>query len=403
MRKLFGIVFSSVLLLIVSAQWTWAQKVKVYDLGHYSPDGTWAELTSINKFAVAVGWGDVASSDVRMIGVPVLGPYAGSWFECGVTSGDSTKYGWVGEGVAISDTGIIVGNIKGEAPNSRAYAWTVGGHGGIDLGTLRGDDGSVAIAINNSGTLITGGSYHWLTETSWWLTPVAWTPKVEWHNGRPTTTWVIHVLPTGGLEQSGAVFDNVTLNNWSGWGVNDLGQIAGDAWSDNYDEIAVIWNPLPGGQGWRIQRLPHQSTVGVHKYTEALAINNQGDIAGDVNIGEGWCDINGVCTDLPALWKMESRNAHTWDLIELTTLSGTREGWNTALGINDIGDVVGVSIDAGGNSLATRWVTTNPTKPKVLGFPGDWSQAFQVNNFGIAVGQYGIGDGPSQAAAVAIH
>ena len=113
--------------------------------------------------------------------------------------------------------------------------------------------------------------------------------------------------------------------------------------------------------------------------------------------------MDDVCTTLPALWKLDSPSAHTWKLIELTPLSGTRTGWDIAWGINDFGDIVGVSNDAEGNSLATRWTTSNPTKPKVLGFPGDWSQAFQVNNFGIAVGEYGVGDGPQQAAAVAIH
>ncbi len=400
MRKLFSIVFSAVLLLIVSAQWTWAQKVKVYDLGHYPPDGTWAELWSVNSFGVAVGWGDVASSDVRMIGVPVLGPHAGRWFECGVTSGDSTNYGWVGEPVAISDTGMIVGNIKGEAPYSRAYAWAPN-RAGTDLGTLQGDAGSAAITVNRLGTLIVGVSYGDSGST-----PVVWTPEVEWNHGQPTTTWEIHKLPTGGLDQPGQVWEGVTLNWWGAYGVNDLGQIVGDAWSDNYDEIAVIWNPIHGGQGWAIQQLPHKSSFPIvydHKYTEALAINNQGEIVGDANVGEGWCDENGVCTTLPAFWNVESPGAHSWKLIELTTLSGMRQGWDLAYGINDLGDIVGVSIDAGGNSLATLWVTRNPTKPQVLGFPGDWSEAFHVNNFGIAVGHYGIGDGPSQAAAVAIH
>ena len=42
MRKLFGIVFSAVLLLIGSAQGTWAQKVKVYQVVRRSM--AWAML-----------------------------------------------------------------------------------------------------------------------------------------------------------------------------------------------------------------------------------------------------------------------------------------------------------------------------------------------------------------------
>ena len=346
-----------------------------------------------------MGWGDVAGGDTRMIGVPLFGPNAGKWFESGVSSDEP----WSDEGEGITITGMIVGSIVGENGRPRAYAWTAGRHTAFDLGTLSGDDGSVAIAVNHLGTLIVGASIRVLINDPYGLTrsvtPVAWTPKVDWHHGRPTVTWVIHPLPTGGLEQPGQVFENVTLNYWAGWGVNDLGQIVGDAWSDNYDEIALVWTPLRNGQGWEVQQLPHQSSfpiVADYKYTEALSINNRGEIVGDVS-PEFWY------TPLPALWKMESPRAHTWNLTELATLSGMRQGWNLAWGINDLGDIVGVSNDANGNWLATHWLTRDPGTAKVLGFPGDWSEAFDVNNFGIAVGHYGVGDGPSQAAAVVIH
>jgi uncharacterized membrane protein len=386
MRKLFSIVFSAALLLIGSAQLTWAQKVS--NVRHY-PGGTWAALWDLNDAGVAVGWGDVAGGDTRMIGVPLVGPNAGKWFESGVSSDEA----WAADGGGISITGMIVGSVKDVNGEARAYAWTVGEQGGIDLGTLPGDVGSAAIAINNSGTLIVGGSYHYLSAESWWLTPVAWTPKVEWHNGQPVTTWVIHALPTGGLELPGAVFENVTLNLWGGWGVNDLGQIAGDGYTTNgidWWEIAVVWNPTKNGKDWEIQRLPMSDD---HPFTEALSINNRGEVVGDV-----W-----GADALPALWKMKSPGAPTWNLSELAALSGTREGWNVAWGINDVGDVVGVSNDARGHWLATRWLTSDPSTAKVLGFPGQWSQAMQVNNLRIAVGTYGSDGGPQQAVAVAIH
>ncbi len=400
MHKLSSILFAAALLLIGSAQGARAQKAKVYDLGHYSK-GTWAELQGINDFGVAVGWGDVEDGDTRMIGVPLLGPGAGNWFQSGVSSNES----WCCEGGGIAITGWVAGHIADANGEARAYVWRLGDHMGIDLGTLPGDDGSAAIAINNSGTLIVGNSYRWNADkTSWWATPVVWIAETDWRYPR-STTWKIHKLSTGGLEREGKVFKNVIINNWSGWSVNDLGQIVGDGWSDAYDEIAVVWNPIQNGKDWQVQQLPHQTSFpGVydHRYTEALSINNRGEITGDANIGDGWC-VDDVCTTLPALWKLDSPSAHTWKLIELTPLSGTRTGWDIAWGINDLGDIVGVSNDADGNSLATRWTTSNPTKPKVLGFPGAWSQAFQVNNLGIAVGEYGVGDGPQQAAAVAIH
>jgi uncharacterized membrane protein len=78
--------------------------------------------------------------------------------------------------------------------------------------------------------------------------------------------------------------------------------------------------------------------------------------------------------------------------------------WDIAWGINDFGDIVGTCYDPNWVSHATRWNAHAPLSPaQTFGFPGDWSVAYGVNNLGIAVGGYGIGDGPEQATAVAIH
>ena len=400
MRKLFSIVFSAVLLLMVSARGTLAQQVKVYDLGTY-PGGTWAEMHAINDLGVAVGAGDIASGDTHQIGVPLFGPLAGQWFELGTFGGEETSgMGWAGEGGGITDTGMIVGSAGTQEGYTRAFVWTRTLGAKVDLGTLPSDTGSAAIAVNELGTLVVGISYNDLGGT-----PVVWTPEVVWKQGRPTTVWKIHKLPTGGLQQPGQVWEGVTLEWFGAWGVNDLGQIVGDAYSGESDgEVAVIWNPIQGDKGWEIQQLPHQSSFPVvvhHKDTQALAINDQGDIVGNMTVGDGpYCTDDGVCTTVPAFWKPETPGAHRWKLIELTTLSGTRQGWNWALDINDLGDIVGASNDANGNWLATRWVTRDPSTAKVLGFPGDGSDAYGVNNLGIAVGMYTSGDQPERAVAV---
>jgi len=62
---------------------------------------------------------------------------------------------------------------------------------------------------------------------------------------------------------------------------------------------------------------------------------------------------------------------------------------------------VGVSNDAEG----IRWPRAGQPRTnqaEVLGFPGDWSQAFQVNNFGIAVVSTASAM-PAASGAVAIH
>jgi uncharacterized membrane protein len=388
MRKSFSIMFWVVLLLLVSAPLTWAQKTKVYDLGHY-PSGTWAELHGINDFGVAVGKGDVAG-DQRMIGVPLFGPNAGSWFESGVSSSVVDELL-----PAISNTGMIAGTITGDIGNPEAYAW-MPNHAGLHLGTLPGDFASYAYAINHLGTFIVGQSFRELQEAPFVIgTAVVWTSRLNWTDGRPTLAWEIHALPTGGLEKPGAVFDGVTLRFWGGWGVNDSGQIAGEGYEYNADldewwEIGVVWNPTKHGTEWEMQRLPMAADF---PYTEPLAINNLGEIVGDV-----WGSAAA-----PALWKKDSRNGRTWEVTVLPTLNPTPM-WDIAWGINDFGNIVGTCYDPDWVPQATRWNTHAPLSPaQTLGFPGDWSVAYGVNNSGIAVGGYGIGGGPEQAAAVAIH
>ncbi len=388
MRKLFSLMFSAVLLLMVSAQGTWAQHVKVYDLGHY-PSGTWAELHGINDLGVAVGEGDVAG-DQRMIGVPLYGPNARAWFESGVSSSVVDELL-----PAISNTGMIAGTITGDNGYPEAYAW-IPNHAAFHLGTLPGGYASYAYAINHLGTFIVGQSFRGLPPGPSTIgTAVVWTPRVNWTDGRPTLAWEIHALPTGGLEKPGAVFDGVTLRLWGGWGVNDSGQIAGEGYEYNADlnewwEIGVVWNPMKNGRQWEMQRLPMAADF---PYTEPLAINNLGEIVGDV-----WGSAAA-----PALWKKDLRNGRTWEVTVLPTLSPTPM-WDIAWGINDFGDIVGTCYDPNWVSHATRWNAHAPLSPaQTFGFPGDWSVAYGVNNLGIAVGGYGIGDGPEQAAAVAIH
>jgi len=377
--------------------------LKTWNLG---VEGTWAELNGINNFGVAVGFGDVGGDPLRMVGVSLYGPNTGKWFDGGVSSADSSW--WMTEAGRVSDTGLIVGSIADANGNPMAHLWTPN-QPGIDLGALAGDCcGSVAIDINHSGTLIVGLSLFW-TDTAYGAHPVAWTPVPTWHQGRLTVTWQIHPLPTAGLEQSGAVFPESVgpLNWWGGWGVNDLGQIVGDAWDDSEnEEIAVVWTPVGGGQGWEVQQLPHQSSVGYvsdHYWTQALAIDNLGEIAGNASI-----DV-APGNDVVTLWRMSPRT-HTWEMIELPTLSGARCGNNDAWAINDVGDVVGSSTPVcdpdpkNWTVNATRWTTNNLRFVKSIGISADWSTAHGVNNLGIAVGKFGNNsDGSDLPFAAAIR
>ena len=359
-----------------------SDKSKTWDLGVY-PGASATALQSINDFGVAMGWGEFpveAGTEPRMIGIALFGYNTGQWFESGVISGESGA----GDYGGISNTGIIAGNILSSNGWPEAYAWTPN-QVGFHLGKYADDDGSSAFAINHSGTLIVGNSGKLLSDgTTMRVTPVVWTLEVVWKDGRSTLSWEMHALPTGGLEKPGVVFENVTLNFWGGWGVNDLGQIAGDGWTfdeyGNYWEIAVVWTPIKGGKEWKIQRLPKAAGF---DYNEALAINDLGEIVGDV---WGWTgDFQGA---RPALYKQDPRKK-TWSVNVLPTTSPDLEyGWSVAWSINELGDVVGYCSDENWIGHATRWSSYDRRFVMSLGFPGDNSNAFGVNNLGIAVGGY---------------
>ena len=143
----------------------------------------------------------------------------------------------------------------------------------------------------------------------------------------------------------------------------------------------MVWNPIKHGREWEMQRLPMVADpmAADFPYTEALAINNLGEIVGDV---WGWAAA-------PALWKHEG---NAWKLTVLPTLNPDPM-WDVATSINEAGDVVGYCFDSGWVQYATRWNAHDPLSPvQTLGFPGDWSFASGVNNSGVAVGAYGIGD-----------
>ena len=143
-----------------------------------------------------------------------------------------------------------------------------------------------------------------------------------------------------------------------------------------------------GGKDWKISKLDSKDSP----FAEALDINNRGEIVGDVYTSD-------YSAALPSLWSVHPcQNSRKLTL--LTTLSGSPQGYDVAYGINDLGDIVGASNDADENWLATGWSSKRPNFAQVLGFPANWSVAKKVNNFRIAVGGYGIGDNPEQAAAV---
>ena len=376
MRRISIMVFLSVFLASISFVQSAAAQ-KIYDLGHY-PGGTWAEPRDINNSGLVVAFGDIPSGYTRPIAVPLLGPHALQWFDLGTLGGDRTDMKVMC--MAIADTGMIVGH-SAIAGNQivHAFAWTPQS-GMVDIGTLAdigysGYNFSLAWGTNKAGTLIVGWSS---TEFPFPLggpesLPVVWTPQVVWTSGRPITTWKIHKLDLGDL--SSAI-------GWYAVFPNDFGQIIGTATTADGVEIAVVWNPDPGRDGWKIMQLPVSSD---YPNAQPDNINDKGEIVGAVASADG-------STALPALWQKKSPSENIWNLALLATPPGSP--YSEAMGINDRGDIVGYTYNANWNSFAAQWSAKDPTFVRLLGFPGAdspgaWSWAFKVNDNRIAVEAYG--------------
>jgi len=179
-------------------------------------------------------------------------------------------------------------------------------------------------------------------------------------------------------------------NNGFATSVNDFGQVVG--WAENtvhdptcvYPQVlqfeAVVWGPSPG----QIKQLPNYPG---DPDGAATAINDKGQVVG----------ISGICQN--AVGNQSATHALLWQngtVTDLGNLGGM--AWNTPMAINNQGQVVGFSDlkgDQGGanpNFHAFLW--TKERGIKDLGtLPGDAiSEALGINDQGQVVGvSYGAG------------
>ena len=346
---------------------------KVYDLGTY-PGGSWARNGGINNFGVAVAHGDVDSSgDNHLLKIGLFDLRAPQWSDLGSLG---AYWGWF-TWPDIADTGVITSRATSSDGHVHAFAWTVGS-GKVDLGTLADLDSEYAsyldsepCHVNKLGTMIVGDS--WIASDTNPCLPVVWTR--DWPHG----SWRIHKLDTKGKANALA------------FGVNDFGQVSGWAWDDDGICIALLWNPNPGGGGWKTIQLPGSS-----EYPDvalAGAMNESGEIAGAVYTLD-W--VNGYAS----VYQPVDPERTTYKLTLLPNPWNLPQG-DTAEGINDLGDLVGASWDKDYNMQAVRWSTKDLTSVQLLGFPGDGSLAYSVNNRGVALGFYFGGKCPGECLAAA--
>ena len=286
-------------------------------------------------------------------------------------------------GNAINDLGWSMGfaNLPGDT-TQHAELWLPGLH--LDLGTLGGPNSAVIFANRSDRGQIAG-----ISETAD-IDPLMET----WSCAGAFFPTVTHHICLGFVWQNGVMTPLPTLggNNGVASSVNNLGQVVGWAETAVNDPTcvppqvqqfeAVIWGP---GNN-QVQQL---SPLGNDPDSAATAINDLGQVVG----------ISGVCQN--AVGAFSAKHAVLWQdgqPMDLGNIGG--HGWNTPTFINNHGQIVGFA-NAGGDlvngTLALKFhafLWTRESGMRDLGtLPGDAiSEALGINEAGQIVGvSFGAG------------
>ncbi len=190
---------------------------------------------------------------------------------------------------AINDYGQVVGVMQFEEQfNYRVYLWNpdvTNGLAGtmVDLGPVPGHSYSVGGDINSQGQIIGSGHHD---------APFLWTPTTP--NGS-VGEWVSLGAPPG----------NPAVR-FSASSINDHGQIAGTGHLPTPGRRAYLWNPTsPGNSTGTYIDLASQFPEPYS--SEGLAINNAGEVVGTINVYDGaflWRpDVpNGISGQSTEIW-----------------------------------------------------------------------------------------------------
>jgi probable HAF family extracellular repeat protein len=277
-------------------------------------------------------------------------------------------------GNAINDLGWVVGiaNLTGNTAG-HATLWAYGLK--LDLGTLGGLNSAVSWPVKNNRGLIAG-----IAETA---TPNPLGESWSCSAFFPTAPTYDNCL--GFVWQWGAITPLPTLGGYNGYaaGANNSGQVAGWAETTFHDPTCVApqvlqFEPVIYGLGkGKIQQLP---TFPGDPDGAATAINDEGQAVG----------ISGTC--FVAVGSFSAAHALLWQNGTVTNL-GSLGGiaWNTPGAINNRGVVVGFSDlpgdeDGNPNFHAFRW-TSESGMQDLKTLPGDaLSEATGVNDQGQIVG-----------------
>lgn len=268
---------------------------------------------------------------------------------------------------AINDNGVVSGSSSLANNNQNAVLWE---HGRItNLGTLGGPN-SIAFAVNDLG--LAGGE----AETS-----------TSDPNGEDFCGFGTHLICLPVLWQGGGAHPLPTLGGSNG-GVNRInlwGIAAGVAETASEDPACPAPQKLQFKPvAWELGRAIALPTEGSDPDGLAMGINDYGQVVGG----------SGICTAFNPnlLINLQSVHALLWQngrLVDLGNLGGTtgQALGNLAYAINNRGQAVGVS-DLSGDTTFHAFLWTAATQMRDLGtLPGDAaSLAISINDPGVVVG-----------------
>jgi len=331
--------------LLGAPTFVWADK-SVYTLTDLGTLGGGAsQAYALNDMGQVVGWSAAVGYS------PAFLWQDGVMLDLGILGGVySCAYGINNRGqvVGIADTGIPPGSHS----EYHACLWDNGN--AIDLGTL-GGGWSGALGINDLGQIVGGSS----------SSEGSWGQACLWQDGG--------IMNLG--TPLGTEFGSIAL------AINNKGQVVGHAigFSSGPWASPVIWS---NGQWTRLTSNQGDEQEGI-----ATAINNLGEVVGWHRFDS---DEGGEIRFDPFIW----RNGVT---VTLPTLAGE---WHEALGINDVGQVVGLSSPPDGPQRACLWSNgTIQDLNSLIPNNSGWTlyDAYDINNKGQIVGNGVAPDGERRA------